>query len=339
MFKILIDTCVWLDLAKDPNQQPLLDILEELIDEKKVSLIVPRTIVTEFHRNKDRIIKESGQSLSGTFKRVKEAVGKFSDPKKRKKILEHLDDIDHKIPLLGEAATESVTRITKLLSKSTIIEATPDIKLKAAQRAIDKKAPFHRQRNSIEDAIIIETYISILKDKSRFIFITHNVKDFSVSQGDVNLPHPDIASSFSKIKSLYFIKLSDALHRIEPSRISERMREQEFIEEPRTLTEIGRSIGELIDKVWYNRHQNLKYKIEKGLIKVVPKDTPFDPKTNSRVIRRDILDGALKSAKRVEKLYGLDELGPWDDFEWGMINGKLSALRWVLGDDWDMLDT
>jgi hypothetical protein len=26
-------------------------------------------------------------------------------------------------------------------------------------------------------------------------------------------------------------------------------------------------------------------------------------------------------------------------FDWGMMNGKLSALRWVLGDDWDMLDT
>jgi len=27
------------------------------------------------------------------------------------------------------------------------------------------------------------------------------------------------------------------------------------------------------------------------------------------------------------------------DFEWGMINGKLSAIRWMLGEEWDMLDT
>jgi hypothetical protein len=36
---------------------------------------------------------------------------------------------------------------------------------------------------------------------------------------------------------------------------------------------------------------------------------------------------------------GLDNLGPWDNFEWGMLNGKLSAVRWVSGDDWDMLNT
>ena len=51
-----------------------------------------------------------------------------------------------------------------------------------------------------------------------------------------------------------------------------------------------------------------------------------------------IWEGMLASMKRTEEEFA-DELGPWDDFEWGMINGKLSALRWVFGDEWDMLDT
>ena len=41
----------------------------------------------------------------------------------------------------------------------------------------------------------------------------------------------------------------------------------------------------------------------------------------------------------MEAEYGKDNLGPYDDFEWGVVNGKLSALRWVLGEEWDMLDT
>jgi len=49
--------------------------------------------------------------------------------------------------------------------------------------------------------------------------------------------------------------------------------------------------------------------------------------------------GALASAKRAEEEVGLEKLGPWDDFELGMINGKLSALRWVLGEVWDELYT
>ena len=71
MFKILIDTCVWLDLAKDYQQQPILTALEELIRQGEIELILPRTALDEFARNKARVVEESSRSLSGTLKRVK----------------------------------------------------------------------------------------------------------------------------------------------------------------------------------------------------------------------------------------------------------------------------
>lgn len=56
----------------------------------------------------------------------------------------------------------------------------------------------------------------------------------------------------------------------------------------------------------------------------------------------DIKKGMLAAMKRVETKYGgRAALRNYykNDFEWGMMNGKLSALRWVLGSDWDFLDT
>lgn len=71
MFKILIDTCVWLDLAKDHRQETLLTSLETLVKEKEVSLIMPRIVLTEFARNKARIIEDSKRSLSSTLKNAR----------------------------------------------------------------------------------------------------------------------------------------------------------------------------------------------------------------------------------------------------------------------------
>jgi hypothetical protein len=80
---------------------------------------------------------------------------------------------------------------------------------------------------------------------------------------------------------------------------------------------------ELTDKVWYNRHQCYKQKMLDGI------EPKCDPK---------IWEQAKAAAKRIEEKYK-DESLQWTDFEWGMLNGKLSAIRWVMGEDWDMLDT
>jgi hypothetical protein len=344
MFKILIDTCVWLDLAKDPRQLPLLTVVEEMVNAGMVTIIVPRVVLDEFRRHRERIAKESAKSLSAHFRLVKDAVSKIGgDKKKMQVVLSHLDDVDHKIPIIGGTAVETIDRIEKLLSASTIIEPSEAVTLRAAQRAIEKKAPFHHGKNAMADAIIIETYAECVHDTTtssiRFAFVTHNKNDFSIENGNQKIPHPDFAGLFSRIKSLYFINLFETLRRVEPSLVTDIMFEHSWIQEPRGLTEILDAEDLLFHQVWYNRHQGLLIDIEEGTLKIVDKETYPRPPGADQTIQLDILKGAKRAARDVERRYGKKNLGPWDDFEWGMINGKLSALRWILGDEWDMLDT
>lgn len=342
-FHVLIDTCVWLDAAKDHQQQAILTALEELVRQGDIALILPRIVVDEFARNKARIIEDSSRSLSSTLKRVKDVVEKFGDPRQKRNVLRHLNDVDHRLPTLGEAAVETVGRIDKLFAGTPIVETSDAVKLRAAQRAIDKRAPFHRQRNGIDDAILIEIYADAVAAKApagtRFAFVTHNTKDFSHPNASNKLPHPDMAASFSRVRSLYFIALGEALRRIRPTQFADLMIEQEWVEEPRKLTEIIAAIDVFFDKVWYDRHQLSVQSVETGKTKIVKKETFPIKDHERRPIQRDVWVRARKAAARVERKYGVENLGPYSDFDWGMINGKLSALRWVLGDEWDMLDT
>jgi hypothetical protein len=106
--------------------------------------------------------------------------------------------------------------------------------------------------------------------------------------------------------------------------------EEDAVDEPywgnellRSEDEIADAAEEFYEKVWWNRHQVAMERIEAGERK------PYSPA---------IFEKAMAAAKRIEEKYGADNLG-WDTFEWGMINGKLSALRWVRGSEWDFLDT
>jgi hypothetical protein len=93
-------------------------------------------------------------------------------------------------------------------------------------------------------------------------------------------------------------------------------------EEPRTLAQIVEAEQEFFDRVQYVRHDE------------------DDPELDD-----DLRADVREYREQMEAKYGRESLrkaiGPGHDPAWqyGYISGKLATLRWVLGSEWDFLDT
>lgn len=308
-------------------------------------LILPCVVVDEFERNKERVVAESKRSLSSHFKLVREAMLKFAPEEGRKATLDQLNDVDRRIATAGEAVNDAIDIIEKLFDSTPKNALTDTVKVRAADRAIMKIAPFHRQRNGIDDAILIETYIDALAERQApddvYGFVTHNIHDFSERGSDTRVPHPDLAALFDGTGSRYATSLGPLLGEFAEDLLEEVRFGREFSQEPRRLSELLESERKLFLQVWYNRHWNLRIAIESGKHKLVTREEweKLPLKRRHKTTIDTVWETALAAAKRTEEELGLANIGPWDNFEWGMLNGKLSAIRWVLGDEWDMLDT
>lgn len=240
MHKILADTCVWLDLAKESAQRPLIETLFELEAEKRVQLLVPRIVLDEFQRNKGKVVEQNTRSLAATLKRAKDLVAEFGDRKRRAAALRQIEYVDQSLPRLGDAAVNAVGNIERLLGRGLLIETCDGVKVRAASRAIEKRAPCHRGKNSVADAVLIEIFAQCVAEPSSsghsFAFVTHNTSDFSDPAGDRRVPHPDLASVFTKRKARYFTSLAEALRRAAPGHVPRVLDGFEF--EPRRTNEI-----------------------------------------------------------------------------------------------------
>jgi len=343
VLRLVVDTCVWLDLAKDYREEPVIGALEDLIKAHEIELIAPQIVLEEFERNKARVIEETQRSLQSHFRLVREAVNRFGEDVYKAETLKALNEVDHKIVIKGEAVNDSIERIDKLLRSVPALATTDVIKQRVTERAIANRAPYHRAKNSVGDAILIETYAELVSSNTgkqlEYAFVTHNTKDFSEMNGDRRKPHSDLGSLFESLKSNYWTSMVDVIKWLDPELLADHDSEFNFSQQSRRLSEILEAEHLLFRQVWYNRHWNLRTSIEGGTHHVVAeKDYSRNPYLPDQTLDT-VWAAALAAAKRTEDEVGLENLGPWDDFEWGMLNGKLSALRWVLGDDWDMLDT
>jgi pyrimidine deaminase RibD-like protein len=89
----------------------------------------------------------------------------------------------------------------------------------------------------------------------------------------------------------------------------------------RNDNDIVAEYNELWEKVWYVRKVIRQQRIDAGEI---PHEDPNQPH----------LIKAAERMRQIEEKYGIENLLV-DDIEWGIMQGKLSALAWAMGSDWE----
>jgi hypothetical protein len=107
---------------------------------------------------------------------------------------------------------------------------------------------------------------------------------------------------------------------------------------PRRMAAMAEVEEELNAKRWYDKFQIRADRVRKKEIKIV-NSGKYPPTYSDKAIDRVWWEREVAYAKKLEQKFGKKNLGPYSDFEWGMLAGKLSAIRWVMGDEWDEIGT
>jgi hypothetical protein len=331
VLNLLVDTSVWLDLARLRGGQTLIVPIRLLIHWGRLRLLVPSIVLDEFDRNRPSAEERVTKSVSERFKELRRDLKDYGGERSQ----EWLDEMTHHVPMLSAKTLQNFREIRELLEQAGRLETSDREHQRVIDRGLNKRAPFHHlSKNNVADALIIELYSTAVQQGSgsgeTFAFVTSDQSGFSIPNGDQRLPHPDFADVFNGDGSRYCLGvngLRDLLIAEFGEEFEQEAEEIEFLQsedEPRTYGEIFEASEEYFDKVWYVRSLILREQIEDG------HHEPLAP---------DIAAGAEAARRRIEERYGAENVGPWDDWHWGFVNGKLSALRWVLGSEWDFLDT
>lgn len=331
MLHLLVDTSTWLDLAKRRDAQRWIVAIRVLTHHGDVRLIVPRLVVDEFERNRDRIETSMTSSVAQRFKLIKQDLEDYGDGENAE-AAKTIADLARDVPLIGAMTTRNFDQILELLRAGEGVEPN-DQNLKAVvNRGLLKQAPFHKSRNSVADALLFEIYATSITEADLadepHAFVTTNSEDFSLSHGDAREPHSDLAVAFSSEHSNYGLGV-DGLNAILLNhfgdKIEELFDESDFREDPQQLGAITDAENELFERIWYHRTVQHERRLKRD---------------GDEAGLAELLRVAAPAKQRVEATYPqVGQLGPYSDFDLGMLHGKLSALRWVLGSEWDFLDT
>jgi hypothetical protein len=159
---LLVDTSTWLDLAKRRDGQRLIVPIRILMYQERLDILVPQVVIDEFGRNRPRVEASMTSEVAQRFKLIRRDLVEYGS-EQQSGALEMLDQLAHQVPLIGAMTTRNFAEIREQLDRGTRIELTADDHARVVARGLAKAAPFHRNRNGMADALLIELYSALAK--------------------------------------------------------------------------------------------------------------------------------------------------------------------------------
>lgn len=246
MHHLILDTCVWVTLAK--FEFSLVAKLAQLIDTKKVTIVLPELIRKEWNDCKTHIVKQITDEVTD-HRRSAIRLRTFLDSPALADSFDRISSVDP-VSTGTQIAAHRIAAIEKILDSDSIIwvPLSSHTKSLAITHALEKKPPF-RDRNSMADALIFLSAVERMKANkpNNAVFITHNTNDFSDQKRDKDDRHckerlaPELQLLVHKSTFRYEIVLGRVLNEIEPFVATE-----EEIERGETIVECTRALDERI---------------------------------------------------------------------------------------------
>ena len=207
---LLLDTCTVLDIIRAPVRTEIglhdIKAVHTLLaratgQTPKVSLVITQKVVEEFNRNVNKVenesrnkIKEISNTYNGILSRMKVLSPSQTFPPTN-------DLLSYGFPELGRDITE------KIMQASSILNDEIDTFLAlAARRESGNRPPAMQRKKSLNDCIIIESYLCLTQKlfsdgfKQNMVFSTSNKYDYEQKQRGL---HPDLQKEFDAVRLQY----------------------------------------------------------------------------------------------------------------------------------------
>lgn len=150
-----MDTCTWLNLATKGDFDNLLRLFD-LHVELDCVLLTPEQLTIEWNRNKVKVIDSELNTINDIIKKTKGFRDKIVEEQEQKDILTELisNAEQFKVEQVENIGNQTIALFDEIIELGRKISTTDKIKVEAADMALQKLAPFHKDKNSIGDAIL-----------------------------------------------------------------------------------------------------------------------------------------------------------------------------------------